>query len=35
MKLKWNFICYVTVFERINNGKEKGTTHFKLSSIYF
>ena len=35
INLKWNFICSITVFVRINNGKEKGTIHFKLSSIYF
>ena len=30
MKLKWNFVCSMTVFVRINNGKEKGKIHFKL-----
>ena len=35
INLKWDFICSITVFVRINNGKEKGTIHFKLSSIYF
>ena len=35
MNLKWNFICSITVFVRIYSGKEKGTIHWKLSSIYF